>query len=142
MGHIVTDHRLVIGDADVLVALVNEEDAHHSRAHTLSLKLHKEKAEVLFPVSAFSEAVTVCRRRLNKWAAAAELITLYSAGELHLLTVDESIVQLAVPYWQTTSSKHNTFFDAIICAVCEAHQASAIFSFDQWYQKQGFVLVS
>jgi predicted nucleic acid-binding protein len=33
-------------------------------------------------------------------------------------------------------------FDALVAAVAKKNNADAIFSFDAWYQKQGFKLVT
>jgi len=47
-------------------------------------------------------------------------------------------LKTAIGFYRPEGSKYNTFFDAIVAAVTKLTKADAIFSFDEWYKKQGF----
>ncbi|HEX2349602.1 MAG TPA: hypothetical protein VHI51_14315, partial [Ktedonobacterales bacterium] len=48
----------------------------------------------------------------------------------------------AMTLFNPYGSKQNTLFDAVVAVVARRVDADAIFSFDGWYEKQGFRLVS
>jgi hypothetical protein len=54
------------------------------------------------------------------------------------IPVDDVVITTAIGLYNPEGSKYNTFFDAIVAAVAKLTKADAIFSFDEWYNKQGF----
>lgn len=57
--------RIVVSDADALIAIAHEEDANHNKALTFSTKLLENGVNVIFPNTAILEAITVLKRALN-----------------------------------------------------------------------------
>lgn len=128
---------VIITDADAIVALANENDGNHGRAKEISIKLETLNARVFTPVTALAEALTVLKRKLKKANLVEDLIEQCKNGMIPLVAVDEHIVPIALSYFDPDSSKKDTFFDSIIAAMAKIYKAEAIFSFDQWYKKQG-----
>jgi len=48
----------------------------------------------------------------------------------------------ALALFNLHGSKQNTLFDAVVAAMARRLNAAAIFSFDKWYEKLGFRLVT
>jgi len=48
----------------------------------------------------------------------------------------------AAQLYDPQGSKQDTFFDAIVAAVAQKLNATAVFSFDKWYEKVGLRLVA
>lgn len=136
------DLKLIIGDADALIALYFKDDMNHLRAASLSAYLYKQSVEVIFPNTAIIEAITTLQRKLSNRELAIRLTNRYQAGELHVEYVDEQIMNLAADLFYLSASKQNTFFDAIVATMAKKFTAEAIFSFDDWYSKLGLTLVS
>jgi predicted nucleic acid-binding protein len=135
--------KTVIVDADGLIALFSKDDAHAEKALAILLKLVLEEAKILYPATAIAEATTTLQRKLNKPHLAAQIADLIKENKFPIEPVSEDTLNTAVQYFKpVASSKHNTLFDALVAAVAKKNTADGIFSFDEWYQKQGFKLVS
>ncbi|HUD44104.1 MAG TPA: PIN domain-containing protein [Patescibacteria group bacterium] len=133
---------LVIVDADIIVAQAYIDDANHSKTLLQVKKLAKNGAHILFPSTAVTEAITVIQRKLSNPHLAAATLELFSDPNMLIETVDAEIIYQAQKYFNPNGSKKNTFFDCVVAAIAKKHQADAIFSFDGWYEKLGFTLVS
>jgi predicted nucleic acid-binding protein len=133
---------IIIGDTDGLIGFINPKDPHNQQATAIISFLVQHNALLSFPTTAIAETITTLQRKYANPALAQEVIEQYKANNLNLLPIDESVIQLATTLFRPFGSKQNTFFDAIVAAVAKQQQADAIFSFDEWYPKQGFTLAS
>ena len=131
----------IIGDADGLIALLHTDDANHAIALEVAQKLVAQKAEVLFPLTAIVEAATTLQRRLSNPPLVETIRQQVIAGELQIEEVETDILREASNLFNPFGSKQNTLFDAIVATVARKYAASGIFSFDNWYSKQGFTLI-
>jgi len=133
---------IVIADADFIVSQAVAEDSNHLLALKLAQKLDEKGAQTIFPSTAIAEAATALQRKFSNPHLAAGILNLFSAPGVNIESVDGEIIQEASKLFNPDSSKHNTFFDCIVATVAKKHKADAIFSFDGWYKKLGFKLVS
>lgn len=133
--------KVVVADADALIALFLETDFHHNKAVAISAKLSKQGISIIFPLTVFPEAVTTLKRAFNQPQKAHLLNKQYLAGVFEMEYIDEEIMKKAAEIFdQKAVSKQNTLFDAIVAATAEKLEAEAIFSFDDWYTKLGLKL--
>lgn len=132
--------KIVVADADALVALSLEEDPHYHKAVNITKMLVKQGLTIIYPVTVFPETITFLKRALNQSQKAHALNKQLQAGLFNIQYIDTSILKLASFYFDSASSKKNTFFDAIVAATAESLEAESIFSFDDWYPKLGFKL--
>ncbi len=133
---------LIIADADSIVAQAYTDDANHKQVLSLSQKLEESGAHILFPSTAISEAVTTLQRKFSNPHLAASTLNLLTEPGIDIENIDDEIIREAKKLFDPNASKHNTFFDCIVATVAKKHHANAIFSFDDWYPKLGFKLVS
>ncbi len=133
---------LIIVDADALISFVYVNDANHTRAKAIMQHVVTTEAYILYPTTAICEAVTVLKRKLNAPQDAAAVVKKFQSGDLPIHAVDQEILELAGDLFDPHGSKKNTLFDAVIAAIAKRYKADAIFSFDEWYKKQGFTLAS
>lgn len=134
---------VVVADADALIALALEGDPNHNRAQQIAGLLRKKLVTVVFPVTVFPEAITSLKRAANQPQKAHLLNRQYLAGAFQVEYISEDIMKKAAEIFDKKAvSKQNTLFDAIVAATAERLEADAIFSFDEWYSKLGFKLVS
>jgi len=133
---------LIVGDADSIIAQVNQKDLKHKEAGDISQNLIELKAQLIYPVTAVIEAVTFTQRVLNSSAAAFEIAVEF-ANSVQLVDVDKRIYSHAVDkYFDLKARKKDTMFDCVVASVADKYSADAIFSFDKFYKKHGFKLVS
>lgn len=135
-----TNKQSLIVDADAIIAFVSIEDANHIRAKTIMKYLASSQADLLYPVTAVCEAVTVLQRKLNNPEKAGRVVEKFQSGDFPLFAIDQTILTEAGGLFKPHGSKQNTLFDAVVAAIAKRQKANAIFSFDQWYKKQGFML--
>ncbi len=133
---------LIIVDADAIVSFTDVSDANHERAKQIMQRLAAMQSYFLFPTTAICEAVTVLRSKLNKPKDAKRIVEKLKSGAYPIQVVDQEILSEAVALFQPLASKKHTLFDAVIAAIAKHLSATAIFSFDEWYNKQGFTLAS
>ncbi len=133
--------KIVVGDADSLIALVHQADSNHQRAQKISDQLFSGGYEVIYPNTTIVEAVTTLKRALNLPDKAQLINKQYQQGAFHVEYINEEIMARASRIFDKAVSKKNTFFDAIVAATAENLEAEAIFSFDDWYPKLGLKLV-
>jgi len=133
---------IVICDTDALIALFSATDIHKQKAKQTLILLSKQNYLLYFPATVISEAITTSQRRIQDTLLVETIIHNTIEGNLPILPVDQDAVTIATSLFNSHSSKNNTFFDAIVAAMATKYNAKAIFSFDGWYKKQGFILAS
>ena len=132
--------KLVIGDADAIVAQANPEDSNHDKAVSIAEKLIQSQVNVIYPVTAVLEAVTHIQRALSSGATAYGTAQLMIDPSVQVIEVNQQTLTNALTYFSPTTSKQNTLFDCVVAAVADEYKADAIFSFDRFYKKKGFKL--
>lgn len=132
--------KLVVGDADCLVALVDEKDPNYDKALKVSEWLLARGYQVIFPNSAILEAITALKRAKNLPEKAHLLNRQYQAGAFAVEYINSEIQSRASQRFEKTISKKNTIFDAVVAETATELEADYIFSFDSWYPKEGFEL--
>lgn len=132
--------KIAVGDADSLVALVYKNDANHIRVQKISEWLQSRGYTVIYPNTAILEAVTALKRSLNLVDEAHLLNRQYQAGVFAVEYINEGIQLKASQRFESTISKKNTIFDAVVVETAVEFGADYIFSFDNWYSREGFKL--
>ena len=134
------DTNVIIGDADGLIALISEDDAHHQTAYDIIVKINDKGLTLLFPTVTIAETITTFTRKYNNPQAAANLTNEILEGPLKMVDTTDYIMKKATKIFDPQGSKKDTFFDAVVAATAKEYKTKYIFSFDKWYQKQGFKL--
>lgn len=132
--------KLVIGDADSIIALVYKNDSNHRKAQKISEQLLSGNYQIIYPDTAIIEAITTLKRALNLADKAHFINKQYQERVFHIEYITEEIMYRGSEIFEGAVSKKNTFFDAIVAATAESLEADSIFSFDEWYPKLGFKL--
>jgi len=132
--------KIIVGDADALIALFNGQDKHSSEALVIIEELISIGGGIIYPVTAIAEAITVFQRKLTRPDIAGVIAKNVKESKLTIEAVDLGILEAAANLFDPGGSKQNTLFDAIVAAVAKKYSIDTIFSFDEWYLKQGFKL--
>ena len=134
--------KLVVGDADAIIAQANPDDSNHNEAVRIAHEFITSQVRVIYPVTAVIEAVTHIQRALNSGATAYGTASLMVDPAVEVVEVNKQVLDCAVKYFSPTTSKKNTLFDCVVAATAEEYKADAIFSFDKFYKSKGFKLAS
>lgn len=126
---------IVVGDADSLIALVNDRDIHHAKVQTIVSALEQKNYTILYPNTAILEAITTLKRKLNLTAKAELLARQFLQGMFMVVWVDEEIQKDALDrFVATAKSKQHTVFDSIVASCVKRVAADGVLSFDRWYR--------
>lgn len=132
--------KIAVGDADSLVALVDEKDANYQKALRASGWLLSNGFEVVYPNTAILEAITALKRGKNLPEKAHLINRQYQDGAFAVEFIDEVIQRQASIRFEKTVSKKNTIFDCIVIETAIKFNTKVIFSFDNFFTKQEFQL--
>lgn len=131
---------LLIADADVIIAQAYVDDALYEKTVQLGRKLAEKKAHILFPSTAIAEAITTIQRKLSNPSLAATTLDFITGDGMEIENVGQEVIKEAKKLFNPKGSRQNTLFDCIVATLAKKHYATAIFSFDDWYEKLGFTL--
>ena len=135
------EEKIIIGDADGLIALISNDDIHHEVAYKLMVHFYETGYRVFFPATAIAETLTTLTRVLGNKEAEYNIVGQIAEGPLKMVDTTKEILKLAaLRFYNPKSSKKDTFFDAIVAATAFSYGAKYIYSFDSYYQKVGFRL--
>ncbi len=141
------DHNLVniFVDADAFVASIKADDPNHTRAKLLFDKLKNYPVQFLTSNFVFSETVTVLSQRVSKAVAIAYIDTMIAPDSPFIIRrVVEALEEVAIEIFKQQTSKNTSFVDCSNMAFLREKtmlHPGAIFSFDEVYRKNGFLLV-
>jgi len=130
----------IIVDSDALIALVNLDDALAGDAMRIVEQVRNMKATLVYPATTIAETVTTFQRKLKRPDLARALVASVKANQLIIEPIDGDMLAQAAQLYDPQGSKQDTFFDAIVAAVAQKLHATAVFSFDKWYEKVGVKL--
>ena len=130
----------IVVDSDALIGLFYDQDAHAQEALDIAQKLQSLNAKLIYPATTIIETVTTLQRKLQRPDVGKQIMALVGRTPLIIEPVDSTILAEALGLFDPDGSKKNTLFDAVVAAIAAKVSAKAIFSFDGWYEKQGFTL--
>jgi predicted nucleic acid-binding protein len=129
--------KLLVVDANVLVALSSERDALHSRAEALSTALAQANAEIVLLDCVVTEALSVLARRLNEQKRSAEFVQRLDSFLQRFPVEDWFWVTNYARGWMPDildvmriSSGRLNFNDALIAVACRKLGEAVLISFD------------
>lgn len=132
--------KIAVGDADALVALADEKDSNHQKAEKVSQWLLNQGYEVIYPNTAILEAITALKRGKNLPEKAHLINNGYLNGAFAVEFISENIQSKASKRFEKTVSKKNIIFDCVVIETAIKLDTKIIFSFDEFFTKQGFKL--
>ena len=130
----------IVVDSDALIGLFYDQDAHAQEALEIAQKLQSLNAKLIYPATTIIETVTTLQRKLQRPDVVKQIMALVERTPLIIEPVDTTILAEVLVLFDPDGSKKNTLFDAVVAAIAAKVSAKAIFSFDGWYEKQGFTL--
>ncbi len=133
---------VVIADTDGLIATLHEEDRNFARAKETLQKLLQMDAQLIFPLTTIVETITTLTRKLSQPKLAEQVIEAIARGELVIEPADKELLDNALGVFKPDGSKQNTLFDAMVVATAKKFGTDYIFSFDDWYKKLDYHLVT
>ena len=135
-------NELVVFDTDALVGLANKEDSLHERCLAAMdyLETNRFKAVITYPIILEAATVLAKDKQILKPELAKGLLEKFRRGELPE-GIDLDVGELVAQVYNPKTSKKNSPFDHYVLALAKKNGIKYIFSFDEFYKKNGLKLI-
>lgn len=132
---------IVLVDSDALIGINNITDANHQSYLAIAKHLAQNNFGTIVPYPIVLEATTALARnsKINRPDLAARILEDYAHTE-NKLHFEEKVTHLVSQSFKTNTSRKNTPFDHYLCSLAKKNHIQYIFSFDEFYRKQGLIL--
>ena len=134
---------MIFVDSGAWIALLDRRDQYHSEAVAIYNDLVQQKAQLLTTDYVIDETATRLRYRVNHSIAVQFLNLIESSKEIDTLTVaaiDGTLFQEAERLFRQYDTARLSFTDCTSFAVCQQHNISEAFAFDQHFPMVGITL--
>src|SRR5258708_7527806 len=101
--------KTVVVDAESIIAQANKNDSNYSKATKVSRDLMKSDVEMLYPVTAISEAITVLQSKLNSLPTAIGTASVFADQNYKIIEINHELYNNAVEkYFSHVTNKNDT----------------------------------
>lgn len=128
-----------IVDTDALVGLFDKRDALHRRTKQVVKSLAEKNIDIAILPTTLGEFVTLATIKIGREQTQTTTIELMHLDFIHL-EMTEELTQKAINLYLRQTSKEESLFDCYNMVAAQRFHVNCIFSFDQGYVKNGFVL--
>lgn len=130
----------VVIDSDAIYAVYNHNDPLHNRAIETLQGLNNKHFQLIYPTSVIFEVMSLFQRVLSTPSVTTQLIEMIKNGQLLICTIDDELLKRSTDIFRPAGSKKNTLVDCSVAAVVKKIKADGVFSYDNFYTKQGLKL--
>ena len=134
---------MIFVDSGAWIALLNRRDQYHSNAVAIFNGLVQQNTQFLTTDYVIDETVTWLRYKVNHPVAIQFLDLIESSratGVLNLVAIDRFLFQEAERLFRQYDTARLSFTDCTSFAVCQQHNISEAFAFDQHFPMVGITL--
>ena len=134
---------MIFVDSGAWIALLNRRDQHHDDAAAILNNLGQQNVQLLTTDYVIDETVTWLRYRVNHAIAVQFLNLIESSRATDVLTfvaIDRMLFQEAEQLFRQYDTARLSFTDCTSFAVCQQHNISEAFAFDQHFPMMGITL--
>lgn len=130
----------VVVDSDAIFALYNPNDPLNARATQTFQQLIAQDFQLIYPTSVLFEIISLFQRVLPTPTVTAKLIEMIQNDQLLTHIIDTDTLKEAAALFNPAGSKKNSLIDCSVVAIAKKIKASGVFSYDEFYTKQGLKL--
>lgn len=130
----------VVIDSDAIYAIYNHNDPLHNEATKTLRWLNDKHFQLIYPASVIFEIMSLFQRVLSTPSVTTNLIDMIKNGQLQIQIIDDELFKQSVIIFKPKGSKKNTLVDCSVVAVAKKIKADGVFTYDEFYIKQGLKL--
>jgi predicted nucleic acid-binding protein len=131
--------KLCLVDSDALIGALHDNDLLHKRCLKILDYVNQNDISLTVVYPLVLEAATTLSRRLNHPELAGKLLRDFSSIENS--DIDLEVGEIVADLYQPKTSKKNTPFDHYVLALAKKNNIKHIFSFNDFYKKNGLTLL-
>lgn len=135
---------MIFVDSGAWIALSSQRDQNHTDAVTIYADLKRQRARFLTTDYVLDEAITRLRYDVSHSVAVQFLDFIERAGKIDGLTVteiDKTLFQEAKRLFRQYDSAKLSFTDCTSFAVCQKHNISETYAFDEHFAMMGITVL-
>ncbi|MDE2799397.1 MAG: type II toxin-antitoxin system VapC family toxin [Gemmatimonadota bacterium] len=135
---------MIFVDSGAWIALLNQRDQYHDDAVVIYNGLKQQRAQLLTTDYVIDETATWLKYRANHQVAVQFLDLVESVEKTGVLTVaeiDNSLFQEAKKLFRQYDSVQLSFTDCTSFAVCQKHNISETYAFDDHFAMMGITVL-
>src|SRR3989344_5953676 len=129
--------KTVVVDSDAIFAIYNPNDPLNSTATKTFQQLITQGYQLIYPTSVIFEVISLFQRVLPTPTITAKLIDMVKNDQILIAVVDREILKQSAELFNPLGSKKNTLIDCSVAIVAKRIKADGVFSYDEFYSKQG-----
>ena len=130
----------VVVDSDAIFAIYNPNDPLNTQAIQTFGHLITREFQLIYPTSVLFEIISLFQRVLPTPAVTVRLIEMIRNDQFLIHVIDSKLLKNAALIFKPDGSKKNTLVDCSVAAVAKEIKADGVFSYDEFYLKQGLKL--
>lgn len=127
----------VVIDSDAIYAIYNPKDPLHGKAIQTLQRLNNNQFQLIYPASVIFEMMSLFQRVLSKPSVVMKIADMIKSDLLIVYIIDNELLRETINLFQPAGSKKNTLVDCSVAAVAKKIKADGVFSYDNFYTKQG-----
>ena len=135
---------MIFVDTGAWIALLNQKDKYHDDAVVIYSSLKQQNARLLTTDYVIDETATWLKYRANHQVAVQFLDLVESVEKTDVLTVteiDKTLFQEAQKLFRQYESVQLSFTDCASFAVCQKHNISETYAFDEHFAMMGITVL-
>ena len=135
---------MIFVDTGAWIALLNQKDKYHDDAVVIYNGLKQQRAQLLTTDYVIDETATWLKYRANHQVAVQFLDLVESVGKTGVLTIaeiDKTLFQEAKRLFRQYDSAKLSFTDCTSFAVCQKHNISETYAFDEHFAMMGITVL-
>ncbi len=132
--------KTLVVDSDSIFAIYNPNDPLNVKATDTLQKLIIQGFQLIYPTSVLFEIISLFQRVLPTPTVTAKLIDMIKNDEFFIYVIDSELLKESAVLFKPGGSKRNTLIDCSVAAVAKKIKAEGVFSYDEFYKKQGIKL--
>lgn len=132
--------KIVVVDSDSIFAIFNPNDPLNIKATQTLQQLITQEFQLIYPTSVLFEIISLFQQVLPTPAITSKLIEMIKNDALLIHVIDNELIKESATIFKPAGSKKNTLVDCSVVAVAKKIKADGVFTYDEFYTKQGLKL--
>lgn len=132
--------KIVVVDSDSIFAIYNPNDPLNTKATQTFQQLITQGFQLIYPTSVLFEIISLFQRVLPTPTVTKKLLDMVKKDLFIIHVVDTDTLKESVSLFNPAGSKKNTLVDCSVAVIARKIRASGVFSYDNFYTKQGLKL--
>lgn len=132
----------IVVDSDAIFAIYNPNDPLNSQAVKTFSRLIEQEYQLIYPTSVIFEVISLFQRVLPTPIITSKITEMIKNEQIFVQVIDEKMLKSSAQLFDPLGSKKNTLIDCSVVVIAKAIKASGVFSYDNFYTKQGLKLAS